>query len=435
MLRYYLQLAWRSLRRHPVVNGLMVLAIGLGIGASMTMLTVLHVMDADPMPGRSTHVFRPYLDPLPLDYTNSGMGPDPSINLTWPDAMALLHADKGVHQAAMAGTRALVMPGEGRRPFQAMGRMTTRGFFAMFGLRFAQGGAWSARDDEAAARVVVVSAHLGRRAFGSDRVTGRSLHLDDHDYRIVGVVRDWAPRPMFYVDDSARRYSGGDDYFVPLSTAISLGLPVSGSRSGWGKNSIGPKSATMTWLQFWVQLDTAAQVAGYRRFLHNYAAQQKAAGRFERSPAKAARLYSLMGWLAARHIVPGEVSLQAGLALAFLFVCLLNIVALLLAKFLRRAGEISVRRALGARRCDIFAQFCTESALVGVLGGTLGLLLAEAGLWSVRQRPDDYAHLAQMDPGMLGLTVMAAILASLGAGVLPAWRAARVAPALQLKAL
>nr|WP_206064382.1 ABC transporter permease [Oleiagrimonas sp. C23AA] len=417
------------------MSGLMVLAIGLGIGASMTMLTVLHVMDADPLPGRSAQLFRPYLNPLPRSYTNNGLGPDPSINLTWPDAMALLQAGKGAQQAAMAGTRALVMPGGNRRPFRAQGRMTTRGFFAMFGLHFVDGASWSSADGSSAAQVVVISQGLARRVFGSNQVVGRSLHLDSHDYRVVGVVRDWAPRPMFYVDDSAQRYKGADDYFVPLSTAVSLGLRVSGNQSGWGKDGIGPKSATMSWLQFWVQLDTPVQVAAYRRFLHNYAAQQKAAGRFERSPEKAARLYSLMGWLAARHIVPGDVSMQAGLAMAFLLVCLVNIVALLLAKFLRRAGEISVRRALGARRRDIFAQFCIESAAVGVLGGALGLLLAELGLWSVRQRPDDYAHLAQMDVGMLGLTIAAAVVASLCAGVLPAWRAARVAPALQLKAL
>jgi len=123
------------------------------------------------------------------------------------------------------------------------------------------------------------------------------------------------------------------------------------------------------------------------------------------------------------------------LALGFLGVCMLNIVALLLAKFLRRSGEISVRRAMGARKRDIFVQFGIESALVGVAGGLLGLVIAEIGLWSVRQRPDDYAQMVQMDPAMLLGTLALAIAASLLAGLLPAWRACRVPPALQLKTL
>ena len=63
----------------------------------------------------------------------------------------------------------------------------------------------------------------------------------------------------------------------------------------------------------------------------------------------------------------------------------------------------------------------------------LGLLLALGGLWAVRQRPADYAALAHLDGSMLLLTFALAILASLLAGVLPAWRAMQVAPALQLK--
>jgi putative ABC transport system permease protein len=140
-----------------------------------------------------------------------------------------------------------------------------------------------------------------------------------------------------------------------------------------------------------------------------------------------------MDWLAHKNLVPNDVRLQLWLALGFLFVCMVNIVALLLAKFLRRSGEISVRRALGACKRDIFLQLGIESALIGVAGGVLGLLIAQLGLWSVRHRPDDYAQLATMDTSMLLGTLILAIVASVLAGLLPAWRACRVAPALQLK--
>jgi putative ABC transport system permease protein len=125
--------------------------------------------------------------------------------------------------------------------------------------------------------------------------------------------------------------------------------------------------------------------------------------------------------------------LQTWLAFAFLAVCLLNTVGLLLAKFLRRSQEIGVRRALGASRRAIFTQFLVEAIGVGLVGGVLGLGLAWLGLWAVRQQPLDYAALAELDPTMLALTFALAVVSSACAGVLPAWRAAHISPALQLK--
>ncbi len=435
MFGYYLDLAWRSLWRSKILTGLMVLAIGLGIGASMTMLTVLHVMSGDPLPGRSGHLYRPYLNPLPLDFKQSDFGGDPSRMMTWPDAMALLRAHKGVHQAAMAGGGLLALSNvAGVHPKTVEGRFTTRDFFAMFGVPFVHGHAWSAEDGARRAHVVVLTQSLAHRLFGGRQALGGTVNLGKHEFRVVGVTPDWHPRPLFYTDSHIPHFSAKDQFFMPLSTAMDLHFEVH-STSSWGDSMTSTKTSPKTsWLQFWVQLDDPAQVTAYRKFLVDYSAQQKALGRFER-PASEAKLYRLMGWLDYEGLIPTDVRLQAWLALGFLFVCMVNIVALLLAKFLRRGGEISVRRALGAQRGDIFVQFGIESALIGLAGGVLGLGIAEAGLWSVRQRPDDYAHLAHLNPVMLAGTFVLAVVASVLAGLLPAWHACRIAPALQLKAL
>ncbi|MEP6897144.1 MAG: ABC transporter permease, partial [Rhodanobacter sp.] len=435
MFGYYINLALHSLRRNPILTALMVLAIGLGIGASMTMITVLHVMTDDPMPGRSAQLFTPHLDPLPLKHKQRAGSPDPSDNLTWPDAMALLAAHRGERQAAIAGGSLLVRPTRPElRPFNVDGRYATADFFAMFDVPFEHGNGWSAADDASRAHVVVLSDTLDRKLFGAASGIGQVVRLGDNDFRVIGVTADWQPSPMFYADPGAQHYSDADRFFLPLSVAVDVKLPTNGNQSGWGKGDSGMSmtGAEMTWLQFWVQLDNPAQVKAYRQYLIDYSAQQKALGRFERPPTDA-RLYSLMGWLAHENLVPNDVRLQLWLALGFLFVCLTNIVALLLAKFLRRSGEICVRRALGARRRDIFLQLGIESALIGVAGGVLGLLIAQLGLWNVRHRPDDYAQLAQMDVSMLLGTLVLAIVASVLAGLLPAWRACRVPPALQLK--
>ena len=435
MFGYYFDLALRSLKLNKVLTALMVLAIGLGIGASMTMITVLHVMSGDPLPERSDQLYYPQLDPLPLKYQQSAYGPDPRLNFTWPDAMALLAAHRAERQAAMAGGALLVRPAQaGLHPFYVDGRYATTDFFAMFGVPFLRGQGWSVTDDAGRARVVVLSDTLSRKLFGTDDSVGRMVRFGDADLRVIGVSADWQPQPMFYADASAKVFDDADQFFLPLSTALDLKFETNSNQSSWSSFEGDMKSPVLTWLQVWVQLKDAAQVAAYRQFLIDYSAQQKALGRFERPPTQA-RLYGLMSWLDRQNLVPADVRLQLWLALGFLLVCMINIVALLLAKFLRRSGEVSVRRALGARRRDIFLQFGIESAVIGLAGGVLGLGIAQLGLWSVRHRPDDYAHLAQMDVSMLIGTFVLAVLASVLAGLLPAWRACRVAPALQLKTL
>lgn len=358
MFAYYLELAWRSLKRNKIMTTLMVLAIGLGIGASMTMLTVLHVMSGDPLPGRSAQLYYPHVDPLPLKYSSSDN--DPSVNFTWPDAMALLKAHRAERQAAMSGGSVLVRPARhGMQPFNANGRYATTEFFAMFGVPFLKGQGWSAADDAARKRVVVLEESLARKLFGNIDAIGKTMRLGETDFRVIGVSADWHPQPMFYADANGSGFGKFDQFFLPLATAVDLKLDLRGGTDSWDKGDHELTGASTSWLQVWVQLSDPVHAAVYRQFLVDYSAQQKALGRFER-PASNAKLYSMAQWLQHENLVPSDVRLQAWLALGFLLVCLVNIVALLLAKFLRRSGEVSVRRALGARRRDIFLQFGVE---------------------------------------------------------------------------
>jgi putative ABC transport system permease protein len=161
MFGYYLDLASRSLKRNKLLTALMVLAIGLGIGASMTMITVLHVMSGDPLPGRNGEIYYPHLDPLPLNYQQGTYAPDPSVNFTWPDAMALLAAPHVENQAVMTGGQVLVRPASTNlHPFHIDGRFTTAGFFDLFGRSFLHGRSWTTADDDARSHVVVLSASL-----------------------------------------------------------------------------------------------------------------------------------------------------------------------------------------------------------------------------------------------------------------------------------
>ena len=121
------------------------------------------------------------------------------------------------------------------------------------------------------------------------------------------------------------------------------------------------------------------------------------------------------------------------LAFGFLLLCLVNTIGLLLAKFSVRAPEVGVRRALGASRKEIFTQFLIESAVVGLAGGILGLLLALGALALIGSISEQIAVTTRMDWTMLLATFAMSVGAAVLAGLLPTWRACQVTPALQLK--
>ncbi len=434
MFTYYLDLALRSFRRNKVLTALMVLAIALGIGASMTTLTVFHVLSGDPLPGKSQTIFYPQLEPR--SKAGATPGEEPEEQLTRFDAEALLAAGKADRQAIMYGGYLSVEPGrEGLKPFNTEARYTTADFFPMFNVEFAYGNGWSATQDQARDRVAVISSALNDKLFEGGNSVGQTIRLEQTTFQVIGVVDDWRPTPRFY-DLSNSRFGELEQVFLPFWTSRDLKLGHSGNMNCWGDSRETDEgqyglNAPCSWLQYWVQLDTPAKVAEYRRYLTNYSEQQRAAGRFER-PTNV-RLRNVMEWLDLNGVVPSDVRLQTWLAFGFLLVCLVNTVGLLLAKFLRRSTEIGVRRALGASRRAIFAQCLVEAGTVGLAGGVLGLGLALLGLWAVRQQPAGYAELARLDPLMLLITFVLAIVASLLAGVLPAWRACQVTPAIQLK--
>ena len=434
MFGYYFKLALRSFKRNKVLTALMVLAIALGIGASMTTLTVFHVLSGDPIPQKSDKLFYPRLEPR--NRNGAIPGEDPEEQLTRFDAEALLRDKRGDRQAMMTGGSLAVEAQDGKLdPFSADARYTSSDFFPMFDVPFQHGAGWSTADDEARAQVVVISKALNDKLFGGGNSVGKSLLADGNNLRIVGVLDEWRPAPKFY-DLTNDQFSEVEQVFVPFTTSRTLMLAPQRNMNCWDdssadeEGSLGP-NAPCAWLQYWVELGTPEKAAAYKQYLVNYSDQQRSAGRFER-PTNV-RLDNVMEWLDFKQAVPGDVRLQVWLAFGFLLVCLLNTVGLLLAKFLRRSSEIGVRRALGASRRAIFAQCLIEAGTVGLAGGIVGLGLAWLGLWAVRQQPASYLELAHLNPTMLLTTFALSIVASLLAGTLPAWMAMQVTPAIQLK--
>ncbi|WP_242111647.1 ABC transporter permease [Luteimonas aquatica] len=423
MFRYYCYLALRSFRKHKFLTCLAVLAIAIGVGACATTLTVFHVLSRDPIPGKSHLLFHPQLDAEGMERYLPGA--EPIRQLTVQDAEALLRDRRGTRQAMMTSGRLTVEPEDRERlPFFAEARYTSADFFALFDVPFRYGSGWSADDDEARARVAVISRELGEKLYGGKSALGRRILLQGNAFRIVGVLGAWRATPQFY-DVQVRDFAYQDHVFLPFTTFMELSLPRTGISNCWPRGGGGETAEQdCAWVQYWVQLDSPAKADSYRQYLRDYSEQQRRAGRFER-PTNV-RLRDVTEWLDYNRIVGKDVKLQAWMAGGLLLLCLVNAVGLLLAKFLHRGQEIGVRRALGASQGNIFWQYMVECAGIGLAGVLPGIALASLGLWIVRQLPGDYAKLAQLDWTTLAGALALAVIASLAAGLLPAWRASRM---------
>jgi putative ABC transport system permease protein len=439
MFAYYLQLAVRSLKRNPVLTFLMVLAIAVGIGASMTTLTVMHILSGDPLPGKSARIFYPQVDASPKGYTHGG----PMAMLDYRSAVDLWSAHRADRQALVVDSALKVSAPESTRPPLMLAMLsTTSDFFPMFNVPFEYGGPWPPDDNTNRAPVAVISSDLNDKLFGGKDSVGKTLRLKDSDVRIVGVLKPWRPSPRFYSvvggvsgnGQGAQPYAKPEDVITPFFTGLEINDGAFQQYSCWAvpKTPGHLQNSPCVWVALWVELGSSAKVAAYRAFLKNYAQQQLALGRFQQTGT---RMLDLMQWLDHEQVIPSDVALQMWLAFAFLAICLFNTLGLLLAKFLRRAGEIGVRRALGASSHAIFAQCLAEAGLIGLIGGMGGWLLTLVGLWLVRAQQTPYSDLVHMDVTMFVVTFALAIVVSLIAGALPALRASHVVPALQLKTL
>ena len=435
MFGYYFQLGMRSLRRNPVLTALMVIAIGFGVAASMITYSVFRAVSGDPIPEKSSVLFTPQVDSWGPQQNIHG---EPPYALNYVDALALLRAHQAKRQTLLYAVWLSAQPtGEQSLPRSADGYAVTADFFPMFDVPFLYGSGWSAAEDDGRAADVVLSEEFNQRQFGGADSVGREVVLGGRAYRVVGVTRHWNPRPRFFAaSGSTSGFKDPTDFYIPFSRAVDLKLDTAGNNSCRGNPTFngydGWLQSNCVWVTPWVELDTAADVARYRRFLEGYAADQQRAGRFAWAPN--VRLRDVMQWLDYRQMVPPESKIALVVALGFFVICMVNTIGLLLAKFMRRAGEIGVRRALGAPRKQIYAQYLVEAASVGAAGGLLGLMLTALGISGVGIlfRPQ-IARLAHLDLSLVGLCLVLAVLATLVAAFYPAWRAAQVQPAWQLK--
>lgn len=438
MLRYYVKLGLLSIRRNPVLSALMVAAIAIGIGACMTVVTIDYVMSGNPIPHRSEVLHYVQLDSWdPFDTEDEYELP---TQVTYTDGTALLAARQARRQVLMYRSNRIVQPADpDQLPFNVDSRSTSADFFTMFDTPFVYGAGWDKVADDSEELVVVINREINDRLFGGENSVGKSIVMNGDTYRVSGVMDVWEPTPKFY-DVSNQDFGAVEEVYFPLSVSISKEVDRNGNTNCWKPIEENGYEAFLAseciWLQFWVELHGAEEKAEYLAFLNAYTESQKELGRFPRPTNN--RISNVMEWLAIEDVVDDDVRVLLGLAALFLIVCLLNTIGLLLAKIMRRAGEISLRRALGAPRAAVFAQYLVEAGIIGIGGGLLGIVMTWLGLQGIRilyAEFDFIAKLVTMDWVMVLTAVGLAIISALTAALYPTWRACAIQPASQLKSL
>ena len=435
MFSYYLKLGWLSIRANPLLSLLMVAAIAVGIGASMTTITVNYTMSNNPIPHKSDQLFYVQLDNWdPNDDEDGGF--EPPDQVTYTDAMALMNSRKAFRQIASNRSGLVLEPeNDDERPFMVDTRNTWADYFPMFEPPFLYGSGWDRSADENLEQVVVLNREINEKVFGGENSVGRTVRLNGMNFRVVGVLDTWLPVPKFY-DVTNGAFDEPEEIFIPFNVAIDKELPRSGNTNCWkpvdGDGFEAFKASECVWIQFWAELRNDQEKQEYMDFLNAYVEEQKELGRFPRPLNN--RLDDVMEWMEREEVVEEDAQVMMGLSLLFLVVCLLNTIGLLLAKFMRKSGDISVRRALGARKSDLFTQHMIEAGMIGLAGGLLGIGLTLLGLKGIEMLFGEFIeNLVGMDWVMvltaLGLAVVSALLAAL----YPTWQTCRILPASQLK--
>jgi putative ABC transport system permease protein len=439
MLLHNLRIAWKSLKRNRALSVLIVTGIALGVAVSTTFATVRHSYAKDPIPTKSDVLYYVRLDSWdPLKPYPGADSTLPPTQVTYRDMTAIMKSDIPRRQSGMFKTALYVYPDPKiGRPFRETVRLCTADFFPMFDVPMLYGSGWDKKADAGPEPVVVLAREMNDKLFGGKNSVGKTVRMGDREFRVVGVMGDWLPSVKFY-DLTQNQIDVPETIYMPFNFLKPMQLRTFGNSDGWGTSGglsgfDGFLQSETCWIQMWVELPDKAAVEKYKDFLAAYVLDQKKHGRFQRPLNN--RVSTVREWMRDQRVVPPETTAMLILSSLVVGVCAGNLVGLLLGKFLARSSEVGVRRALGASRADIFLQHVVECELIGVVGGAIGLLFSIGALlflnnWlkTTATRGDFF----RLDVPMVLLSIGLSLAAGLAAGLYPAWRTCRLAPAVHL---
>ncbi len=385
-----LRFSLRMTRRSPGVTAVALLALALGIGANSAIFSVVNGVLLRPLsyrdPGRLTQIW----------------GTTPSKGIPFHQVMYADVVDWRKYSrsfeaiaACDTGTANLIA---GDEPEQLSSWRVNRNFFPMFGASFLLGRGFTSEEDRpGAAKAAVLGYDLWKRRFASDpKITGRTINLDGDIYTVAGVLTAEFKVPEREADLYAPLAAEeSDDRSKPSPTVMVFGRLKPG----------------VTIAQAQADMDAAGR---------------RIAEQAPQSIGVTPRVWGLQDFL-VRRIRPGLLALFGAVVLVLLIACA-NVANILLTRARDRHREIAVRAALGAGRGEIFRQLLTESALLRLAGGILGICVAYAGmalLQGIASQSFGFLKRAQIDLQVLGFTLVLSVLTGLLFGLAPAFAVTR----------
>ncbi|HJT26401.1 MAG TPA: ABC transporter permease, partial [Pyrinomonadaceae bacterium] len=333
----------RSLIRHPAFTAVAVITLMLAIGVNTTIFSVVNAVLLKALP------FRDPQQLVSVDRTPTAGGL-PGIAayqyLAWKDR------NTSFDDLAAFTDNNFNLTGTGE-PERISCAQVTSSLFTTLGVQPVRGRFFVAEEDKpGASKVAIVSEAFWLRRFGRDEsILQKTLTLDNKPYLIVGVM------PNNF------RYPGEFDVWLPLALD-----PVKEFQGDW-----------FQLVDVAGRLKPNATLAGAQSELNLIAKQASDQGKAEPLPFAAVDVAPLHKQLVAGIRVTVFV-LWGAVGLVMLLACI-NVASLMISRTLARQREMAVRAAVGARRWQLIRQLLTESVLVGVAGGALGLLIA---VWGTR---------------------------------------------------
>ena len=382
------------LAKSPGFTAIAVLTLALGIGANTALFSVVNGVLLNPLP---------YPNPSQL-VAVAGKAPSFSeSSISYPDFLDWVRDNRTFASLAAYRQNDFNLTGSGEAERVKVTQVSAS-FFSLLGVKPVLGRNFVAgEDNRGAAPVVMLSGGFWNSKFGSSlEILGKTITLDGTAYTVVGVI----PANFYF---SGTNFRLGDVY-VPIGAWSNPGLY---NRSfHMGTYAVGRLKPGITFAQARADMDGVA-----RHLAAAYPDVDKNAG-IALAPLKEHMV---------RDIQPFLLLLLVAVGFVLLIACV-NVANLLLARSTGRAREFAIRAVLGATQGRVIQQLVTESVLLAIAGGALGLLLAAWGTQAaLKVLPETLprANDVRLDPHVLLFTLVVSILAGVLFGLAPALKTSR----------